>query len=164
MDAWVSNCLLCRFPGSFIYLFVCFFNTTLLNTSLGILRWESSCFYAVFTPDSGLVFSSVLTERSYSTTFPASTILLLMSPLPFCVSLSENKNLFSVFSVGVWRKTEVYLLHLISSALSLPIDLTSFTDLPSSTLRFYIVYISAREERSDTDFSECLVYIVLMDD
>lgn len=69
---------------SFIWVF---FNPTLLNTPLGILRWESSCFYAVFTPDSRLVFSSVLTERSYSTTFPASTILLLMSPLPFCVSL-----------------------------------------------------------------------------
>lgn len=54
---------------------------------LGIRIWESGCFQAVLTPDLGFVFSSVLTERLYSTSFLASKILLLVSPLPFCMSL-----------------------------------------------------------------------------
>lgn len=80
---WESHGCLSRLAGRSR----CLFQQRPSRAPLGIRIWESGCFQAVLTPDLGFVFSSVLTEHLYSTSFLASKILLLVSPLPFCVSL-----------------------------------------------------------------------------
>lgn len=125
------------------------FSTTLHKTPLGVLGCKSGGFLCCV--HSWLrIFSSVSAESlCLSTSFPASNILQLMSPLPLYVLLGayafKKESLYCHFS-GDLEENRGYLIHLISPLCPCHY-LTSSIDLPSSSLRLYIVYISAGKKR-----------------